>query len=362
MAAVRHALLVVTAIALDLWACEPATSTPGSGGTATSPSPPASAPPQAVAPYQTGAAEPTVRLAETEGRRGADAGSAPNGAREAGGLPLQALGPDEALSAQPAQGQPLSGVAARGRWLWRDVPPPPAVPELSEKALRAARQVTSLDWLIELSSAGRMRISFQSRALLLPQHTELLAAADRLGTILLWPHATRYRIVAPGALRTTVGERRVDVTLLDHGRLEAEGAGERLGRTTRKVVLGGALGKVELELAAVPEAGEGAPLVCRALCELGGIDPATAPCQAPELALFATFTWAQGGGVAFEITSLSPRPEMAPADFAIPPEGARQVDSGVPSASEPGPLSPEELAALRSTDRAGAPTASAPAG
>jgi hypothetical protein len=227
------------------------------------------------------------------------------------------------------------------------VPQPHKGPEVASESIRAAQKLTALTWKIDLAETGRMRIQFTSRALPLPAGSEIRARADRYGAILLWPSSTEYRVVPPGALRTLIGERRVDVTPLSNGVAHAAGDGKRLGYPVRKSEVSASLGSARIELGKVPEVGEGGALLCRALLEILGIDPKSSECQAGEVPLFAAYTWQEGGGVGFEVTSAVRRTDLASNDMLMPPPGAQYAASGLPAAPGGIFLTREELAAFR---------------
>jgi hypothetical protein len=277
--------------------------------------------------------------ADASGRLLADAAPPP---------PPEALKPDEPLAVEAPGSRELVGVTLQVAFHWRDVPPPPKAPEVSAEGLKNAQKLTSLTWSVDLADAGRMRIVFTSRALPLPERTEIRGRIDRYGAIVLWPNATDYRVLAPGTLRTVLGERRVDVTPLSMVTPVAKGPGRKLGLATRKVELASAIGRVVLELAKVPEAGEGGPVLCRALGEIVGVDPKVPVCQAGDVPLAATYAWAGGAsGVTLEVTDLARRTDLSSADLVMPPAGASYAASGLPTAPGGIFLSRDELAAFR---------------
>ena len=143
-----------------------------------------------------------------------------------------------------------------------------------------------------------------------------------------------------------MGERRVDVTPLAPGSQKTQGEGKRLGVATRKIELSSALGSVKLELGKLPEAGDGGPLLCRALVELAAVDPRTSACQSGEVPLAAVYVWQDGGGVSFEVTRIDKQSALAANDLLVPPPLAQFVATGLP-ASDGVFLTREELAAFR---------------
>jgi hypothetical protein len=241
----------------------------------------------------------------------------------------------------------LVGVVLQAGWLWRDVPKPVEAPHVSEEGIAAAREASSLSWRVEITDNGRLRAVFDSVALPLPAGAQLMARADRYGSFVLWPNGNRFRGIAPGALRTTLGERRVDVTPLSTGKVEEKGEGSRLELPTRKVQLSSPLGRVDLETAKIPEAGRGAPLLCRMMAEIVGVHPSTPACVSPEVVLRADVSWTEGGGVGFEVTSITRRNDLAAADFLVPPPGARYTSSGLPASPAGIFFNRAQLAALR---------------
>ncbi|KYF61220.1 hypothetical protein [Sorangium cellulosum] len=241
----------------------------------------------------------------------------------------------------------LPGVALEAAFRWRDVPQPPKAPQLAAAGLQAAQAVTDLTWKIELAETGRMRVQFTSRALPLPSGSELRARHDVHGEVLLWPGLTQYRVLPPGALRTLLGERRIDVTPLSTGSARPIGEGKRLDVDVRKVEMHASLGALYLELGRIPEAGEGGPLLCRALLEILGVDPKSPECVAGEVPLHASYAWQGGGGVGFEVTSVARRTDLVSTDMLMPPPSAAYAAAGLPSAQGGVFLSRDELAAIR---------------
>lgn len=270
--------------------------------------------------------------------------------------------PEADVAAESPGGKDLAGVSLEGAWRWRDVPQPPRAPEVSADGIKDAQKLTALAWTADLAESGRMRFAHASRALPLPARSEIRARVDRWGSLVMWPDSSAYRIAPPGALRTVLGERRVDVTPLSLGVAHAAGAGRRLGFGTRRVELTSSLGTLRLELAKVPEAGEGGALLCRLLVDIAGIDPRSSACVPGEVPLSATYTWQESGGIGFEVTSLVKRTDLAPNDLLVPPPGAKHERLGLPIALGGVFLTREELAAFRSAPlpRSAHPDPSAP--
>ncbi|MBK8258697.1 MAG: hypothetical protein IPK82_39320 [Polyangiaceae bacterium] len=266
---------------------------------------------------------------------------------DAGAAPPEPLRADSALAPEPPGPKELAGFSLDAMFRWRDVPPATKLAETSNDGLKEANRLTSLALRVHMADGGRMRIEFASRALPLPSGTELRARADRWGHLLLWPNSTDYRVVPVGALRTLLGERRVDVTPLSPGQIKAAGDGKRLQLSVRKIEVTAPLGTLRIELGKVTDAPDAAPLLCRSFVEMVGVDPKTPACQSGEVPLFASWSWVDGGGIAWEATAITKRTDMLSGDFVIPPAGARYAASGLPIAPGGILLSKEELAAFR---------------
>lgn len=245
--------------------------------------------------------------------------------------PPTPFGPEEVVPAEQLTRRELSGLVLEAVWRWRDVPAPAESPHRSKEGLEHARQAAALKLRFELAQTGRFRAVFDSVALPLPQRSELLARTDRYGNMVLWPNGTRFRVLAPGALRTALGEGRVDVTPLSPGKASNAGTGTRLDQPTRKLRITAPLGTLDLETARLPEAGSASSLPCRMLVELIGVDPSINACKSAGVVLWASFDWKEGGGVALEVTSIDKRTDLSARDFLVPPPGARFAGSGLPA-------------------------------
>jgi hypothetical protein len=277
---------------------------------------------------------------------------------EAGAPPPEVLRGDTAMTPE-ALGPPreMPGVTLEAVWRWRDVPAPPKAPEVSGEGIKEAQKLTALTWKVDLIEAGRMRVEFTSRALPLPARSELRARPDRYGTVVLWPNLTGYRVIPPGALRTTLGERRVDVTPVTTGTVRPQGDGKRLGLPTRKVEITSTLGSLKLEIGKTPDVGEGGALFCRALVEIAGVDPKTTVCQPGEVPLSATYAWQDGGGISLEVTAVNRRTDIASGDMLAPPPGLAFTPEGLPTAPDGIFLTRDELQAFRTAPTPPSPNA-----
>lgn len=252
---------------------------------------------------------------------------------------------------------PLDGLTLRAVWRWPQDAIRPEVPEADKSAIESLREATAAYWSIEIAASGRLRAEIAGRGQPFPQGTSLMARDDFHGAALVWPNGTRYRLLPPGTLRNALGDRRIDVTPLSPGTVEPRGASERLGMSTRKVMVRSSSAEVELELASVELAGRGAPLLCRMMLEIAGVEPNAEACG-PELVVSADFRWATPEGapesprVRLEVIELrgeqlsDERPLQA-RRLTVPPIGARFVTSGLPGTSRTVFLSESELGQLR---------------
>jgi hypothetical protein len=261
---------------------------------------------------------------------------------------VQPLRADQAVDEDPLTQRELTGITLDGEWKLADLPAPPKSPETNLAGLENARKLTAPRMTVDLSSVGRMRVTFESRALPLGEGTEIRARSDRFGHVVVWPSSSRYRVLPPGAVRTVLGERRVDAVPL----VRAQSGGKidgarRAGFATKKWELSTRTGKLLLEQAKIGGAGEGGALFCRFLAEIVAIDPSAAPCSADDVPLRAQFNWPQGGSTVFEVVSVSDRVEFAAERLFVPPSGGEFTMSGLPPASAGIFLTREELTALR---------------
>lgn len=275
---------------------------------------------------------------------------------EAGLPPPRPLRPDSQLPTDAMLREEQIGVLLDAAFLPRGVEAPPTAPEVDKEGIAAAAKVTALQMKVTITAIGRMKIVSQSRALPLAFRSEVRARYDRYGHLVFWPQSSHYRVIPAGALRATIGERRVDVTPLVPGLKTGSTPGSRLDTATRNVEVESTLGRVRLELAAFPEAGLGGPLLCRALVELIGVDPAISECKPEEVPLYASINWHDGGGIDFAASAFERRTDLSPGEVLVPPPGAERSEDGLPEAPDGVYLTPAELKAMRN-----APVALGPA-
>lgn len=247
----------------------------------------------------------------------------------------------------------LDGVLLRAVWKLRQDGARPEPPEASRAAIETLRQATTAYWSIEVAAIGRLRAEIAGRGQSLPQKTALMVRDDFLGAALVWPNGTRFRLLPPGTLRNALGDRRADVTPLSPGTVEARGTSERLGMSTRKLLVRSASAEVELELATVDLAGRGAPLLCRMILDVAGVEPNAEACVGPELLVSADIRWAmpeaagEKPGIRFEVVEITTNQELQARRLTVPPVSARFVTSGLPGTSRTVFLSDRELGQLR---------------
>lgn len=239
------------------------------------------------------------------------------------------------------------GVTVEAVFVHRDIPAVPRSPEFDKAGHAAAEKATEPTFTVTMTALGRMRWLFTSRAHPLPFMAELRARFDRFGHLVVWPGLGKYRVLPPGALRTTLGERRVDVMPLATATRVDASTSKRLEIPTRVFALESPIGTVKLEVASVAESGLGGPLFCRALVELVGVDPATPECKPEEVPLHASVDWKAGGGFDIEVSSIERRTDYTPTEVLVPPPNAELSDGELPSTSDGVLFTKEALAAFR---------------
>ncbi len=262
--------------------------------------------------------------------------------------PLAPDGPREALRESGSKEQPrdLAGYALQAVIRAGEGPGAPRSPEVNTSAVDIAKRRTEPRLAIELSQS-RARFVL-SGGFVLPQGTELRARADRYGHVLLLPGEGSYRIVAPGAMRALLGERRLDVAPLSQANTAPMGEGQRrLGLPTRRVEVATRAAKATFELATVRDAGEGGALLCRWLLDLMSAPPSTTACASDEVPLHAELRWTTRGAFTFDAISLARRADFAAQEMAVPPAAAEFTPAPPPLAPSDVLLPRGEMAGLR---------------
>ena len=305
----RSALSVALALAALAQACEQQRPEPVTTPSASEPSPNASVLPAPLA------AGPTKANARDAGH------PAPDMSADAAVMePPRPIREDEALPAE-SELRPAPGLSLEARLRWLE-PAPPRLPETSADAIARAREKTAFELSVDLSSLGRLRLSFAARAYPFPPSTELRARDDRFGHLLVWPNGTTYTPLPPGTLRAALGDARVDVAPLSEPSMTMVGAGSMLGLPTQKQRLENSIGRVELEQTAAAIAGSSGLLFCRLLLELLAVSPESVACRNEWLPLRAELTWASGARFELEVTKLLKRTELPVDRLAVPPSGS----------------------------------------
>lgn len=299
------ALLPLTALA----ACDPRRSEQPAAPAPNEPSPNASVLPAPLAAGPLKAAGKDVAHALPDPSSDAGVPEPPRPIRE-----------DEALTSE-GELRLAPGLSLEARLRWLEALPLRSA-EGNAEALSRARDKTSFELGVELSSLGRMRVSFNSKSFPFPPSTELRARDDRLGFLLLWPGQESYTPLPPGTLRAALGEGRVDAALLSEPPVTLAGNGNVLGLATLRQRLESGLGKVELEQTSAPAAGSAGVLLCRFALELIGIGPESAACRAEWVPLRVEYTWTSGARLELEVTKFTRKGELPIDALAVPPATA----------------------------------------
>jgi hypothetical protein len=267
---------------------------------------------------------------------------------EGGTVLPQPMRVDQPPDEDPLPMRDMIGVTIDGEWRYADQAPPPKSPEMNQAGIDVARKLTAPRMTIELAPQGRMRVAFGSRGLPLRQGSEIRARIDHYGHVLVWPNGAGYRVLPVGAVRTLLGERRIDaIPLLRPLMFTKSDGARRLGFATKKWEIATRNGKMVLELSRIPGAGESGGLWCRFLSEIIALDPAAAPCTGDEVPLRAQFIWPRGGGVTFEATAVSEKAELSPAQLMVPPSAGEFTPGSPPPDAGGIFLTNDELAAFR---------------
>jgi len=229
---------------------------------------------------------------------------------------------DEALPRDTISAKDGLGVTLDASFKWLDLPGPNAVPELSNDALKKAREKTALKLTIDLAPAGRMRFALASASFPLPQGAELRAMSEHYGHVLVWPNGNAYRVVRAGMLRALLSERRADALPVSRVNADLKGKGKFLGLETTKLEVKSPVGELSLESANVPNLGRAGELLCRLLLDLVAVDPGSSVCADAFVPLRAELRWPKGGKLSFEVAALARKPELPFGNLFVPPAGA----------------------------------------
>jgi hypothetical protein len=284
--------------------------------------------------------------------------SGKTGSSEAGTVVPQPMRVDQPPDDDSLPLRDMIGATLEGEWRYADQPAPIKSPEMNQAGIDAARKLAAPRMTIELAPQGRMRVVFSSRGLPLRQGSEIRARTDHYGHVLVWPSGAGYRVLPVGAVRTLLGERRIDAIPLVRPLTSARSEGaRRLGFATKKWEIATRSGKMVLELARIAGAGESGALWCRFLSEIIALDPGATPCSGDEVPLRAQFIWPRGGGVTFETIAVSEKAELSPSQLLVPPSGSDFTPGNPPPDAGGLFLTSDELAAFRTRAIEGAPLA-----
>lgn len=260
----------------------------------------------------------------------ADAGRGGIPADSAGRLIVPEAGPPEPTAFRDDAALPRdtltikdgTGVTLEAAFKWLDVPGPNATPELSNDALKKAREKTALRVSVDLAPIGRMRFAFASPSFPVPQNAELRAQSEHHGHVLVWPDGNAYRVLRAGTLRALLSEGRADALPLTQVKAERRGKGQLLGLETSKLEIAAPMGDVSLESGNVPNLGRAGDLLCRLILDLVAVDPASKVCDDGLTPLKAELRWPKGGKLAFEVSAIARKAELPFGQLFIPPAGA----------------------------------------
>lgn len=262
---------------------------------------------------------------------------------------VQPLIPTEPLPPDNLAVREGGGVTLNAEWIWSNVPAPPHAPEVNTAGIESARKAVRRLWIVDIVDAGRMRIVFDSVSLSLTKFTELRGRYDRFGNVLVWPGGDQYRVIAPGALRALLDERRVDVTpLIPEKAKPLPSQGPRFGFPTTRAQIGTPTGKIAIDQAHVVSVGLGGALLCRTLVELVAVDPSAPTCAQNLLPVHADYTWPDGSTLQFDVVSLNVRTDYVLGALAVPPAAATFTSTGLPPEAAGIFLTRDQLAAFRS--------------
>jgi hypothetical protein len=92
-----------------------------------------------------------------------------------------------------------------------------------------------------------------------------------------------------------------------------------LGQPTQKQRIATSIGRLELEQAAAPAAGNAGALLCRLLLELLAVSPESPACRPEWVPLRGEYTWASGARFELEVTKLTKRAELPIEKLMTPP-------------------------------------------
>jgi hypothetical protein len=310
------------------------------------PNQPAETPSNEPSPNASIMPAPLASEVETKPRRltVADAGAPLDASVDGGALTTRWLKEDQEPDADTA---PHDGAGTRmlARFRWLDLPPFPRLPETNPEALGRLRDSLSFELRIELSPLGRLSLTLDSDAFVLPRGTQIRSRSDRLGHLLFWASGTKYTALPAGSLRAVLTEGRADSAPLVKPKLVGLGTGSQFGLPSEKIELTTPLGRLVLEEVVLPGGAGAGKLLCRLLGELIAVDPSGNACERQAAPVRAELFTKSGGHLLFEVHRLE-RDRPIDTHF-VPPSDARFVAGELPPAAPALVPSEERLRDLR---------------
>lgn len=285
----------------------------GSGESTDEPSPNAQILPAPLGAGQTRPIQSTDKA--SSGGASASSSGAPSVLAAAPPRPFPAL---RALGVEIAPSGVGSGAELRYEFSFPEVRRPRGEDEGPLGRAEASLVVELLPGATDRVAHGR--VVLEGALFLLPEGTEFRSRVDRFGSVVVWPDGRSYRVIPRGALRATLGERRVDVMPSFEGTMSAPRTEERAGKplTVRRVE--SPLGSLELSLVPAPELGDSTQLLCEFLLELVRVERRAPLCAPGELPLLGHYQWAGGGELRVALAAQRRRADLELSRFLTPPD------------------------------------------
>jgi hypothetical protein len=189
---------------------------------------------------------------------------------------------------------------------------------------------------------ARLRVELSGGTLPLPLGTEFLASADADSWLVVWPDHRSYRVVPALALGTILEEGRVDRVPVVSAEVTLVGSGRWLGRDTRRIEVGNAVGTLTLDLVELPEVGGAGPLACVFFFALLRAD-ARQHCGPGTLPVAARYVWSNDQVLEIGAQRLVPRTDYRTGDFALPPRLGLFKPGELPPPAGRGNLGPADV-------------------
>lgn len=271
-----------------------------------------------------------------------------------GGVPPVPLRADVAIDPDIASASPAKeaiGFSMSAAFRAADWPQLAKGGDTSAQAIEAARKKTEPLVAIDFSTT-RLRAVLKGDGYPVGRDTEIRARTDRAGHLVIGAKGDTYRPLAPGSLRAFLGEGRFDVAPTVLPRVATIGESQpKLSLKTRRAEVTTRAATLVVDIAHVPDTGEGGVLLCRMLLDLANAQPLTPLCGVDDVPLFAEFRWAGGGLFTFTALSLSKRNDLPPGILLAPPPQAAFAEFAAPRGVHPLLTVPELLAIHTSETR-----------